>query len=289
MSSEFISNRHKRHNLYEKSPCCDRSNKDGKFAPLEDGTGGYCHSCGEMFFSDSGEKKAVSFEYKEPEPSFLPFSMVEAKQQSANDSNFVKWLYSIFPEATVKRLIQDFYLGSSTRFNNGVIFWLIDQNNKVRSGKVQKYKKDIGKRDKTISPDWIHAILRRKKLIKDFQLVKTLYGIHRVKNNELIAVCESEKTSIAMQVFAPDYTWVATGGKSNKKLQLFRPLKGKTIVIFPDVDGVDEWEKMKDNLIQDGHYAKISPTMMQYVKQAKEHQKNWDILDFILDKKGLYK
>lgn len=69
-----------------------------------------------------------------------------------------------------------------------------------------------------------------------------------------VALVESEKTSIVGTLYAPQYVWIAVQG-----MQFFKPhsettrkkcdcMRGRTIHIFPDSDGLEKWREAADYL-----------------------------------------
>ena len=47
---------------------------------------------------------------------------------------------------------------------------------------------------------------------------------------------ESEKTAIICSAMMPQYLWLATGGKSELTSERLSSLKGRKIIVFPDID-----------------------------------------------------
>lgn len=53
-------------------------------------------------------------------------------------------------------------------------------------------------------------------------------------------ICLAFPALIASGVY-PDYVWLATGGKSQLSIDKLKVLQGRTVVMFPDVDGFEYW------------------------------------------------
>lgn len=182
----------------------------------------------------------------------IPFSYVE-KSVSYN-SSFVQFLCGLFDRytlesPTIERLMQDYALGATK--DGSVIYWQIDTKGKVRTGKVMKYNPETGHRIKDAgSINWIHSILKKQKLLpKDYNLVQCLFGEHLLKiyPNKVVTLVESEKSAIIASGVYPDYVWLATGGKSQLSIDKLKVLKGRAVIMFPDVDGFEYWtEKAKE-------------------------------------------
>ena len=92
--------------------------------------------------------------------------------------------------------------------------------------------------------NWIHAIMKKQGLLPDdYHLVQCLFGEHLLKMypTKVIALVESEKSALIASGVYPDYIWLATGGKSQLSIDKLKVLQGRTVVMFPDVDGFEYW------------------------------------------------
>ena len=191
---------------------------------------------------------------KPPQPlCTLPFHYV--RQSASYNSTFVRFLCGLFdrdrPDCpTVRRLGELYALGATK--DHAVIFWQIDQRGRVRSGKIMQYG-DNGHRIKdTGGADWVHArLIRDKRLPPDWQLTQCLFGEHllnwSMNRDKVVALVESEKSALIGAACFPNYVWLATGGKSQLSVDKMKALTGRTVILFPDVDGYQEWkEKAKE-------------------------------------------
>lgn len=180
------------------------------------------------------------------DPDFIPSDFV-GKSLSYR-STFVEFLCSVFDKGTletptVERLMNDYYLGATKDRN--VIFWQIDKDKKVRTGKIIKYDPETGHRVKDVAGiNWVHSILKKKGMLPDsFNLSQCLFGEHLLKKypDKAVALVESEKTALLGAGFLPDFVWLATGGKSQLSIDKMKVLSGRTVVMYPDVDGYELW------------------------------------------------
>ena len=70
--------------------------------------------------------------------------------------------------------MEDYRLGATR--DGAVIFWQIDRENKVRTGKVMQYNPEDGQ---TSAVNWIHSILKRQRVLaEEWQLSQCLFGEH---------------------------------------------------------------------------------------------------------------
>lgn len=96
---------------------------------------------------------------------------------------------------------------------------------------------------------WVHTNLKAAHLLPpEWKLTQCLFGEHLLQDkvNANVALVESEKTAVICSLLLPEYTWLATGGKSqfNDRLMV---LKGRKVTAFPDIDGYEEWRKKAKN------------------------------------------
>lgn len=128
-----------------------------------------------------------------------------------------------------------------------VIWWQIDRESVIRTGKVMAYRPD-GHRDKSDQwgVTWAHKHPQLKHLFKGEELQQCLFGEHLLASNpnKPVALVESEKTAVVMSRFLPEYVWLATGGsqgiKSNERLA---PLVGRKVLLIPDNGQYYAWKR----------------------------------------------
>ena len=189
----------------------------------------------------------------------LPMIMVEHTQQLDNDT-LVCWLRSLpfdcVQKARIDKVLADYHIGHSKQ--GMTIFWQIDEQQRVRTGKMMRYRPD-GHRDKEAKygKDWIHAALFRDKRHPEYdeekQVMKQcLFGLHlldKYKERDTaqdVCIVESEKTAIIMAIAYGNHAkqvWMACGGIENINRDKLAPIiaKGRRIVLYPDRDGIEKW------------------------------------------------
>ena len=67
-------------------------------------------------------------------------------------------------------------------------------------------------------------------------------------SRKTIALVESEKSALIGYLCAPRYLWMATGGKGSLKRELVAPLRRRRVLLFPDLDGYEEWTSLLPTL-----------------------------------------
>ena len=157
-------------------------------------------------------------------------------------------LSTMLPSSAIDRIIADYRLASTP--DQAIIFLQIDQENQCRTGKIMQYDPATGHRIKDPNKpgriNWLHSILkRRKQLPPDWQLTQCLFGEHLLPQHQdkTVALVESEKTAIICAALMPQYLWLATGGKSGLTSERLSSLKGRKIIVFPDIDAFKDWQQ----------------------------------------------
>ena len=149
-----------------------------------------------------------------------------------------------------------------------------------------QYNPITGRRLKDVSGaiDWIHARLKRDGVLPDnFNLVQCLYGEHLLAKypNRIVALTESEKFAIIASGVYPGYVWLATGGKSQLSIDKLRVLKGRTVILFPDVDGYDYWNQKTKEIEAIGCKVMVSD-LLEKNASAQDRANKIDLADWLI-------
>ena len=211
-------------------------------------------------------------------PSFINKEIFNSSLSNYNSNNLIHYLNTIFDNETVNHSINIYKIGTSSRYNGGTtIFWQIDMQGKIRTGKLIKYNPITGKRQKKpfVATNWVHAIQCQK----EFNLVQCLFGEHLLKEDLVapVAIVESEKTAIIAQAKMPEYLWLATGSLNEFKASKLEVLRNRRVVAFPDLGTYNYWRKKAANInfkIEVSDYLEKNATEKQKVEGL-------DIADFL--------
>ena len=178
-------------------------------------------------------------------PGIIPQSLIPPPSRS---NHLITYLKTMIPSSAIDRIIADYRLASTP--DQTIIFLQIDKENQCRTGKIMQYNPATGHRikdpDKPGRINWLHSILKRKKqLPPDWQLTQCLFGEHLLPQHQdkTVALVESEKTAIICSAMMPQYLWLATGGKSGLTSERLSFLKGRKIIVFPDIDAFKDWQQ----------------------------------------------
>ena len=207
---------------------CDRENNCGYFCKPD----------------KNSEQKGEPLVYLPPlPPSYIPYKYVSQSERDFNKQTLYRAFREYFSEQQMRNAFKKYHVGTTK--SGATIFWQIDINNKVRTGKIMNYLAD-GHRDKSNFGTWVHKKIGGD----DYVLRQCLFGEHLIKKNAKVAIVESEKTAIFCSIIYKDYTWLATGGSGNVQTSKFMELIKNycSIFFFPDNGCESEWISKVKNI-----------------------------------------
>ena len=220
----------------------------------------------------------------------LPMPMVKKTMTAIAQDNLVKWImnnirWDYVQSLRVMPVLAEYCVGHGK--NGHTIFWQIDEQKRVRTGKMMKYYPQghpkFGHRDKEASWnfDFIHSTLSRhwdeehgvmtdeppypfpniyNPDKQEPQL--TFFGMHlldKYGKSATVNIVESEKTAVLMAIAYGNHAtqvWMACGGLEMITRERLKPIidRGRRIVLFPDRDGIEKWKVKAEQM----HYERLT-------------------------------
>jgi len=188
---------------------------------------------------------------------YWPIDIVKSSLHHDEQNNLLTYLLNL-PLGSIdkQRLLymKELYLvGTSTKgWTQGfTIWWQVDEHRRVRTGKIMAYRPD-GHRDKERTPSftWTHSLMAKAGQWnpETHRTDTCLFGQHLIDIFPKATIClvESEKSALICSAFTDpnEQLWLATAGKSGLSTKKLKPLinRRRKIVIYPDIDGYDEWK-----------------------------------------------
>lgn len=195
-------------------------------------------------------------------------------------NNFVKYLIALFGPMITTELLNRYFIGSSNLWNGATIFWQIDLQGKVRTGKIMLYNPVTGKRVKQPYKhiNWAHKVLK----LDAYELKQCLFGEHLLNDtSKSIAIVESEKTAMIASVYLPEFIWLAAGSLTNLQADKCRVLKGRKVVLYPDLNCYDKWSDKAKEL---SHITTFEISeLLEKNATIEEKEKGLDIADYLIE------
>lgn len=204
------------------------------------------------------------------------------------NDNLVTWIRNGIHWDTIQRkrieeILSCYCVGHGKKGHT--IFWQLDEQGRLRTGKMMKYKPD-GHRDKEASWnfDFITAVLTRhwdaeKREMTDEppypypqlfdpskqEMRQCLFGLHLLDRwkrkgiEQTVKIVESEKTALLMAIAYgnhANHVWMACGGIENLNRDKLQPIieQRRPIILYPDRDGVEKWRQKAEQI----HYDLLS-------------------------------
>lgn len=189
---------------------------------------------------------------------------------------FRDWLGKILTPTTAWELLQLYHVGTSKHWPGACIFWQIDSQNKIRSGKIMVYNAETGKRVRNPDPliTWVHRAAK----LRDFNLSVCLFGEHLLVEQGTVCIVESEKSAILAKAIYPKFIWLASGSLSNLSASRCAVLAGRKVILYPDVGGEIQWEEKRVQL------SELIPSSKWELRPLiGDYPKGYDLCDYILD------
>ena len=223
---------------------------------------------------------------QKPRISFLPSDWVEQSMRRYDINPLYRYFTKVAGKEDTDRLFHLYRVGTSRMWGGAAVFWQIDRNGNVRAGKIMGYDAATGHRIKEPfnQVSWVHSVRR----VQDFRMKQCLFGEHLLLDNSVamsakpVAIVESEKTALVAALFIPDFIWLAAGGMhgcfNSGAMQV---LRGREVVLFPDLKATEEWRQRLPMLESVCRRATCSD-LLERIATNEQRSLGLDIADFLL-------
>ncbi len=192
----------------------------------------------------------------------------------------------MFGKEITAEIVERYNIGTSRLWNGATVFFQQDIKGKIRTGKIMLY--DSSNCNRIKKPynhiNWVHKILK----LNDFNLEQCYFGEHLL-NDEIekpVAICESEKTAIISSIYLPEFTWLACGSISNLNESKTNVLKGRNVVLFPDLKCYELWNNKIPKLTKLATFR--TSTLLKDKATENEKEQGLDIADYLIKLKINY-
>jgi hypothetical protein len=276
-------------------PSCGKPSQFARYINTETGehlspTVGKCNrvnNCGhhetpKQYFESNGitvkppQRKQATVIKKIPASFIKPEDFKASLNLKAYELNyFVTFLNNHFGTNIAGQLVSKYFIGTSKHWEGANIFWQIDTQGQVRTGKIMLYSPTTGKRGKEFT--YVHKEIKQP----EFVLNQCFFGEHLLsESSKPVAVVESEKTAIIASYFYPQFIWLASGGIDGLTAEKWKVLKGRTVTLFPDLKAFEKWKAKAKEISK---IAKV--TVSEYLEQIAtetERKEGLDLADYLL-------
>ena len=242
------------------------------------------HYAPKQYFSDNNYSFDTKINYKvgvkpKPKTSFINVEVFNKSIETKQTNYFIDYLASIWDYEIAYFLADKYNIGTSKYWQGATVFWQVDINGSVRSGKIMLYNASNGKRVKEPYNhiNWVHKALK----LDSFNLEQCYFGEHLLNedNSKPVAIVESEKTAIICSIYLPEFIWLACGSANNLNEVKTKVLKGRNVVLFPDLGCFDLWNNKIENLTNLATFR--TSTLLETKATETEKRQGLDIADYL--------
>jgi hypothetical protein len=258
-----------------------------------------------------------------PPPPIIPIpqEIVTASMRHYEQNTFARLLQDTFGAGEAKELLQRFHIGTSTHWPGATVFWQHDTVGRARGGQVVLFDGQGHTAKQTVErggePEverctgWVHRALAKRykaagqpkpQWLTDYLdagiFSPCLFGLSQLATappTMKVALVEAPKTAALCAGYFPEMLWMATGTLSQLTADRLAPLRGRNIVLYPDMSPPDmpfeksalgKWQKRAEEL----NAAGFSIAVDSYESDATPEQRHskWDLADIILEQHAGY-
>ena len=226
----------------------------------------------------------------QPKPiSFIPPEVfkkslqIERGLSNVSQSNhFVKYLINLLGIDIASKIVSRYFIGTSKHWKGATVFWQMDTEGKIRTGKIMLYDPYTVKRIKEPFShlNWVHKALEQPK----FELRQCLFGEHLlIDKTKPVAIVESEKTAVIASAYLPQFIWLSAGGSDGLNADKLSIIKNRTIILFPDLKMFNKWKLKAEGLITKlrGNNIVVSD-YLELNANERDRELGLDIADYLI-------
>ena len=93
---------------------------------------------------------------------------------------------------------------------------------------------------------------------------------------------ESEKSAVIGSGVMPGYVWLATGGKQNLKAEKCECLKGRNVILFPDLGAFDVWKEKGEAIARRVGFTLSVFDTLERITTPEDRRNGLDIADYMI-------
>ena len=220
--------------------------------------------------------------YLPPPTSFVDYELMERTLTNYDMNPLYIYLSGVLGKDETSRIFQLYHVGTSKKWGGSTVYWQIDWQGNVRTGKIMLYNSVTGHRIKEPRSyvSWVHSELE----LQDYNLKQCFFGEYLLSENPTkpVAIVESEKSALIATHYMPEFIWLATGGMHGCfKSDVVYVLKGRSVMLCPDLGAKEVWQAKMSLLTSVCSKVVLSDSLEQYATD-EQRKCGLDIADFLL-------
>ena len=146
--------------------------------------------------------------------------------------------------------------------------------------------------DAHIGANWISEMLKKREpMLEYWQVQHCLFGLHLTSaiNHQPSSICivENEASAVVLSELFPESIWMAYATIGHLTPDLFAPLEGQTVILYPRTDSTLSTYLFFSDLIDQTlrFYVldlSVATTLEDYAT-AEQKEREIDLVDFLLE------
>jgi len=233
---------------------------------------------------------------------YLPESILNDTLKAYEKNIFVQNLLKLAPAVDIEKIISLYRIGTIAQGNRAgaATFPFIDKLGNIRTIQAKQFDEA----NHTISTDFVHSIIARhysykgeplpawlQDYTKNEKFVTCLFGEHLLNKFPLnpVALVEAPKTAIIGTLYyglpatSTDLLWLAVYNKSSLTFEKCKALKGRKVVMFPDLNAFTAWNSrsLELKLKLPGTRFIVSDILEKYANET-ERNDALDLADYLI-------
>ena len=198
----------------------------------------------------------------------------------------MRFLCEILTDEHIQAIGENYALRATK--TSEVIFWQIDIQGKVRTGKIMQYNPDTGRRLKHESGaiDWVHNKLKKiGTLPEDFNLQQCFFGEHLLKlyPEKTVAIVESEKLALIASAVFSDLVWLSAGNIHGLSIEKCEVLKSRNTILFPYLNAFDKWSEKAIQIKKEYNCNITVSSLLEDIATPEAKADGLDLADYLIE------
>lgn len=256
-------------------------------------------------YSIGGGNDPFTFKYNRPKAQptyFIPEQILNDTLNGYENNRFIQNLLKIAPVSDVEKAIALYRVGTINDDSRSgeVAFPYIDIYGNIRAIQVKQFDE----MNNTTRTNFLHSIFRKRhnyhspnypewltNYLKNEGYVTCLFGEHLLTQfpNNPIALVEAPKTAIIGMLYhgfpetPGSLLWLAVYNKSSLTLKKCKALKGRDIVLYPDLNAYNDWGEKAKQIISNLSGTRIFVhDILENITSEEEREESSDLADFLI-------
>lgn len=80
----------------------------------------------------------------------------------------------------------------------------------------------------------------------------------------------------------PEYVWLATGGKQNFKAEKCECLKGRKVILYPDLGAFEDWKNKGETIARSVGFSLSVSDVLERIATPEDRESGFDIADYVI-------